>query len=201
MQTLDLFETVRDESIIAGVDEVGRGPLVGDVVTCAVILDPTKPIDGLNDSKKLTEKRRDALFDEIMDKARCVSVGRCSPEEIDELNILQATLTAMTRAVDALSIEPTFVKVDGNKLPKWRYASEAIVQGDGTVAEISAASIVAKVIRDREMSELDTQYPGYGFGAHKGYPTKAHLAALERLGPTPFHRQSFGPVRRLLEKV
>jgi len=201
MQTLAWSDEAPDKSIVAGVDEVGRGPLVGDVVTCAVILDPQNPIDGLNDSKKLSEKRRDALYQEIMEKARCVSVARCTPEEIDELNILQATLVAMTRAVDALSIEPTFVMVDGNRLPRWKYTAEAIVQGDGTVAEISAASIVAKVTRDREMTELDRVYPDFGFKAHKGYPTKKHLEALEQFGPTPFHRKSFGPVKRLLEKL
>ncbi|NVK11858.1 MAG: ribonuclease HII [Gammaproteobacteria bacterium] len=201
MQSLDLFDAIVDHSRIAGVDEVGRGPLVGDVVTSAVILDPNRPIEGLNDSKKLSEAKRIALYDEILEKALCVSVSRASPEEIDEINILQATLLAMKRAVDALSIPPTFVKVDGNKLPKWHYASEAVVQGDGLIAEISAASIVAKVTRDREMDALDKAYPDYGFKSHKGYPTKAHLAALEKLGPTPFHRRSFGPVKRLLEEL
>ncbi|MCV2885003.1 ribonuclease HII [Aestuariibacter sp. AA17] len=180
---------------IAGVDEVGRGPLVGDVVTAAVILDPCKPITGLNDSKKLSEKKRLALYDEIREKALCFHIGRATPAEIDSLNILHATMLAMTRAVEGLSTQPDYVKVDGNRCPAWHYASEAVVKGDGTVAEISAASILAKVTRDAEMLALHQQYPDYGFDKHKGYPTKLHLEKLNILGPLPVHRMSFKPVQ------
>lgn len=183
---------------LAGVDEVGRGPLVGDVVTAAVILHPDRPIDGLNDSKKLSEKKRDLLYSHIIEHALCWSIGRASPQEIDELNILHATMLAMHRAVDGLTVKPDFVKVDGNRLPKWDYRSEAIVKGDGSVAEISAASILAKVTRDKEMQALDAQYPDYGFAAHKGYPTKAHLDKLAELGPTKEYRMSFKPVQKAL---
>ncbi|MEC8427044.1 MAG: ribonuclease HII [Pseudomonadota bacterium] len=185
----------------AGVDEVGRGPLAGDVVTAAVILDPEQPIEGLNDSKKLTEKRRDALFDEIQEKALSFCISRCSVAEIDQLNILQASLLAMKRAVEGLKIQPEHVWVDGNKIPQWHYPAEAVVKGDSRVAAISAASILAKVTRDREMVEFDKQYPGYGFAGHKGYPTKVHLAAIETLGVTPIHRTSFGPVKAKLEQL
>jgi ribonuclease HII len=184
--------------LIAGVDEVGRGPLVGDVVTAAVILDPLNPIAELNDSKKLSEKKRNALFPIIKERALAWSIGRATPAEIDELNILHATMLAMTRAVDGLSLSPDFVKVDGNRLPKWRYAGEAIVKGDGSVAEISAASILAKVIRDTEMQALDVLYPAYGFAQHKGYPTKAHLDSLQYLPILPEYRKSFKPVASLL---
>lgn len=187
-----------NEGLIAGVDEVGRGPLVGDVVTAAVILDPSKPILGLNDSKKLSEKKRDALYLDILDKALCWSVGRASPAEIDALNILHATMLAMTRAVEGLTIQPDFVKVDGNRCPKWQYASEAIVKGDGSVAEISAASIIAKVTRDKEMHILDERYPQYGFKQHKGYPTALHLQKLAELGPLKEYRMSFKPVQQAL---
>ncbi|MFW8590277.1 ribonuclease HII [Glaciecola sp. 2405UD65-10] len=182
-------------SLIAGVDEVGRGPLVGDVVTAAVILDPASPILGLTDSKKLSEKKREALFDKIIEHALCFSIGRASPAEIDELNILHATMLAMTRAVDGLRVSPDFVRVDGNRCPKWQYASEAIVKGDLLHAEISAASIIAKVTRDREMAILHEKYPQYGFAKHKGYPTKLHVEALQQHGPTPHHRFSFKPVQ------
>lgn len=185
----------------AGVDEVGRGPLAGDVVTAAVILDPEQPIEGLNDSKKLTEKRRDALFDEIQEKTLSFCISRCSVAEIDQLNILQASLLAMKRAVEGLKIQPEHVWVDGNKIPQWSYPAEAVVKGDSRVAAISAASILAKVTRDREMVEFDKQYPGYGFAGHKGYPTKVHLAAIETLGVTPIHRTSFGPVKAKLEQL
>lgn len=184
--------------LIAGVDEVGRGPLVGDVVTAAVILDPFNPIAELNDSKKLSEKKRNELFPIIQERALAWSVGRASPAEIDELNILHATMLAMTRAVEGLSLTPDFVKVDGNRLPKWRYAGEAIVKGDGSVAEISAASILAKVIRDTEMQTLDAQHPAYGFAQHKGYPTKAHLESLQHLPILPEYRKSFKPIASLL---
>lgn len=184
--------------LVAGVDEVGRGPLAGDVVAAAVILDPAKPIDGLNDSKKLSHKKREQLFVQIQQDARSWCIARASVAEIDQLNILQASLLAMRRAVEGLGLEPDHVLVDGNKLPSWRYSSEAIVQGDGCVAEISAASILAKVVRDREMIELDRTYPGYGLAQHKGYPTKVHLACLQQLGPSPIHRCSFAPVKSLL---
>ena len=183
---------------IAGVDEVGRGPLVGAVVTAAVILDPAKPILGLADSKKLTEKRREALYIEIKEKALSWSLGRAEPDEIDELNILHATMLAMQRAVAGLHITPDMVLIDGNRCPKLPMASQAVVKGDSKVAEISAASILAKVTRDREMVELDLQFPDYGFAKHKGYPTPVHLESLAKLGATPHHRRSFAPVRRAL---
>ena len=183
---------------IAGVDEVGRGPLVGAVVTAAVILDPANPIVGLADSKKLTEKRREALYSEIKEKALAWSLGRAEPHEIDELNILHATLLAMQRAVAGLSLTPDMVLIDGNRCPKLPMASQAVVKGDSKVAEISAASILAKVTRDREMVELDRQFPEYGFAKHKGYPTPVHLESLLRLGATSHHRRSFAPVKRAL---
>ncbi|AWV46965.1 ribonuclease HII [Hafnia alvei] len=183
---------------IAGVDEVGRGPLVGAVVTAAVILDPARPIVGLADSKKLSEKRRNALYEEIIEKALSWSLGRAEPHEIDELNILHATMLAMQRAVAGLAIEPDFVLIDGNRCPKLPMASQAVVKGDSRVAEISAASILAKVTRDREMAVLDAQFPDYGFAQHKGYPTAFHLERLAQLGATEHHRRSFGPVKRVL---
>lgn len=185
-------------NLIAGVDEVGRGPLVGDVVTAAVILDADNPIAGLADSKKLSEKRLAEMFDQIMEKALSVSVGRASPVEIDQLNILHATMLAMQRAVQGLSIQPEFVFIDGNRCPELSMPSEAIVKGDSRVAEISAASIIAKVTRDREMVELDKQYPQYGFAKHKGYPTKAHFEALEKFGAIEEYRKSFKPVKKVL---
>ena len=185
---------------LAGVDEVGRGPLAGEVVTAAVILPAKHTITGLADSKKLTEKRRELLFTEITEQALSWAVGRCSVEEIDRLNILQATLLAMTRAVDELAVRPDFVAVDGNRLPQWSYPSEAVTRGDGRVEVISAASIIAKVTRDREMIALDSRYPGYGFAGHKGYGSAAHLAALRKLGPTPIHRRSFAPVAALIDQ-
>jgi len=190
--------------LIAGVDEVGRGPLVGDVVTAAVILDPSKPISGLNDSKKLSEKRREALFDEICDKALCYQVGRASPAEIDELNILHATMLAMQRAVAGLNIAPELVLVDGNRSPIFvahngaELTSHSIIKGDGLIASISAASIIAKVTRDREMDVLDAAYPQYGFAKHKGYPTKAHFEAIAEHGVFDQYRKSFKPVKALL---
>lgn len=186
-------------NLIAGVDEVGCGPLVGAVVTAAVILDPTKPIIGLTDSKKLTEKKREKLFVEIQEKALCWCIGRAEPEEIDELNILHATMLAMQRAVAGLSMTPDFVLVDGNRCPTLSMPSQAVVKGDSLVQEISAASILAKVVRDREMVELDIAYPEYGFAKHKGYPTAYHLEKLAQFGATKFHRKSFAPVRRALE--
>ncbi|HHR6129560.1 TPA: ribonuclease HII [Providencia alcalifaciens] len=186
-------------NLIAGVDEVGRGPLVGAVVTAAVILDPNNPISGLADSKKLSEKKREKLFDEIKDKALCWCIGRAEPEEIDQLNILHATMLAMQRAVEGLSIQPEFVLVDGNRCPKLTMPSQAVVKGDSLVQEISAASILAKVVRDREMVELDKAFPEYGFAKHKGYPTAYHLEKLAEFGATEFHRKSFAPVRRALD--
>jgi len=185
---------------LAGVDEVGRGPLAGEVVTAAVILPAKHTITGLADSKKLTEKRRELLYIEITEQALSWAVGRCSVEEIDRLNILQATLLAMTRAVDELAVRPDFVAVDGNRLPQWSYPSEAVTRGDGRVEVISAASIIAKVTRDREMIAMDSRYPGYGFAEHKGYGSAAHLAALRKLGPTPIHRRSFAPVAALIDQ-
>ncbi len=184
--------------LAAGVDEVGRGPLAGDVVTAAVILDSENPIAELDDSKKLSEKKRERLFDEIKEKALSWSIARCSVQEIDELNILQASLEAMKRAVESLSIQPEHVWVDGNKIPRWAYQAEAVVKGDSRVPAIAAASILAKVTRDREMVAVDKEYPGYGFAGHKGYPTKVHVEALERLGVTPIHRRSYAPVQRVL---
>ncbi|PID45718.1 MAG: ribonuclease HII [Proteobacteria bacterium] len=186
---------------IAGVDEVGRGPLVGAVVAAAVILDPRQPIDGLTDSKKLTEKKRESLALEIKAKALSWSLGRAEVEEIDQLNILWASMLAMKRAVEGLHIEPEFVKIDGNRCPDLPYPMQAIVKGDLTEAEISAASILAKVSRDHEMVTLDKQYPGYGLAKHKGYPTKQHLQALETLGASPVHRRSFKPVQRIIGRM
>ncbi len=196
METPDLFASTQGY-LIAGVDEVGRGPLAGDVVAAAVIL-PEHPPEGLTDSKALSESRRNHLAAQIREQAVSWSLGRASVAEIDELNILQASLLAMRRAVDGLSMRPDLVLVDGNRLPLWSYEARAIVKGDLTEPAISAASILAKVTRDEEMTRLDAQYPGYGLAAHKGYPTKAHLEALRRLGVTPIHRRSFGPVKRLL---
>jgi len=186
-------------SLIAGVDEVGRGPLIGNVVTAAVILDPLKPISGLADSKKLTAKRRDALYEEIIQNALAYSVAFATPQEIDEINILHATMLAMQRAVLQLTVLPEYVMIDGNRCPDIPFPCEAVVKGDSRVAEISAASIVAKVVRDREMEALDLAYPDYGFAKHKGYPTAAHMAALEKFGPLDMHRRSFKPVARLLD--
>jgi ribonuclease HII len=196
---------------IAGVDEVGRGPLVGDVVTAAVILDPDNPIEGLMDSKKLSEKKRDLLFIEIKEKALSWSIGRASPEEIDTLNILHATMLAMQRAVMGLHITPDFVLVDGNRCPIFldpnidtltgeqrNIASQAVVKGDDRVAEISAASILAKVVRDNEMVELDKLHPEYGFAKHKGYPTKVHLENIIIHGVLDCYRQSFKPVAKVI---
>jgi ribonuclease HII len=183
---------------IAGVDEVGRGPLAGDVVAAAVMLPPGCRLPGLADSKLLSEKKRESLFIQICSTAVCWAVARATVAEIDELNILQASLLAMTRAVDNLSVEPGFVYVDGNRCPRWRYPSEAVVKGDSRVLSVAAASVLAKVTRDREMVELDALYPGYGLARHKGYPTAEHLKALQELGVTPVHRRSFAPVGRLL---
>ncbi len=187
------------EPLVTGVDEAGRGPLCGAVVAAAVILDPTRPIEGLADSKKLSEARREQLFDIICKRALAWSLGRAEVEEIDQLNILHATMLAMQRAVAGLTPAPTHALIDGNRCPLLPCSAEAVVKGDSKVAAISAASILAKVSRDREMVELDRIYPGYGIAIHKGYPTELHLEALSRLGVTPIHRRSFGPVRRLLD--
>ena len=181
--------------LIAGVDEAGRGPLAGPVVAAAVILDELNPIKGLADSKKLTALRRERLYDEIRAKALCCSVAQASVEEIDRLNILQATLLAMRRAVEGLRLKPVKVLVDGNRVPVLDVVAEAIVQGDALVPAISAASILAKVTRDRWCLELDAQFPQYGFAGHKGYGTAEHMAALRVHGPCPEHRRSFAPVR------
>ncbi|WDY56895.1 ribonuclease HII [Pseudomonas sp. PSKL.D1] len=187
------------EDLVAGVDEVGRGPLCGAVVTAAVILDPARPILGLNDSKKLTEAKREALFEEICEKALSFCIARAEVEEIDRLNILHATMLAMQRAVEGLHVTPKLALIDGNRCPKLAVPAAPVVKGDSKVPAIAAASILAKVTRDREMSAFELIYPGYGIGGHKGYPTAAHLEALARLGPTPIHRRSFAPVRAALE--
>jgi len=190
---------MKKQTLICGVDEVGRGPLAGAVVTAAVILDINNPIIGLADSKKLTEKKREKLYTEIMEKALATSFGRAEVAEIDEINILQATLVAMQRAVTGLKIKPDHALIDGNKIPQdLPCSAEAIIGGDGLRDCISAASIIAKVYRDREMVKLAEQYPEYGFEKHKGYGTKLHLAALVEHGATPIHRRSFAPVRRVL---
>lgn len=181
-------------ALVAGVDEAGRGPLAGPVVAAAVILDDLNPIYGLADSKKLTVRQRERLFDEIRARALCTAIGRASVEEIDTLNILQATLLAMRRAVQGLRLKPGLVLVDGNQLPRLDVRAEAIVKGDSKVAAISAASILAKVHRDRWCVEYDAQYPDYGFARHKGYGTAFHLTALREYGPCPQHRRTFAPV-------
>lgn len=184
--------------LIAGVDEAGRGPLAGPVVAAAVILDDLNPIAGLADSKKLTALRRDKLYDQILAKALCCSVAQASVEEIDRLNILQATLLAMRRAVQGLRLKPAKVLVDGNRLPVLDVLAEAIVKGDATVPAISAASILAKVTRDRWCDELDRKYPQYGFASHKGYGTAEHLLALREHGACPEHRTTFAPVSQMV---
>lgn len=184
--------------LTAGVDEAGRGPLAGPVVTAAVILDPNRLIVGLADSKKLSTRQRQRLEIEIQTTALAWAVGRAEVDEIDRLNILQATMLAMRRAVEALSIRPDHVLVDGNRCPKLSVSVRAIVKGDQRVAAISAASILAKEARDREMVTLDSRYPGYGFAIHKGYPTRVHREALQRLGVCPIHRASYAPVRKQL---
>lgn len=184
--------------LLAGVDEAGRGPLAGPVVAAAVMLHPSRPIAGLDDSKRLSARRREALFDTICDQALCCSVAQASVEEIDRLNILQATLLAMQRAVAGLRLRPALVQVDGNRLPALDVPAEALVKGDARVPAIAAASILAKVQRDRWCQQADADWPQYGFATHKGYGTAAHLAALQAHGPCPWHRRSFAPVARLL---
>ena len=198
MKNDGLFQLNYQGELLAGVDEVGRGPLAGDVVTAAVILDVSKPIAGLADSKKLKDKRRQTLALEIQEKALCWHVARASVEEIERYNILQATMMAMVRAVDGLSIKPEYVAVDGNRMPPWNYEGETVVKGDDKVPAISAASILAKVCRDAEMIAFDDLYPGYGLAGHKGYGTKQHREAIEKMGPTPIHRKSFEPVKSML---
>jgi ribonuclease HII len=185
--------------LVAGVDEVGRGPLAGPVVAAAVILDATRSIEGLADSKTLSPRRREELSILIEEHALCWALGRAEVEEIDRLNILQASLLAMQRAVKALSLLPQCVMVDGNQSPSLDCRVQTVIRGDATIPAISAASILAKVTRDREMSELDERYPGYGFSRHKGYPTSMHIEAIKRLGICPIHRRSFAPVRQLLD--
>lgn len=186
--------------LIAGVDEAGRGPLAGAVVSAAVILDPNNPIEGLTDSKKLTAKKREKLFLEIRDKALCYAVAQCNREEIDELNILHASMLSMTRAIEGLAITPDRVIVDGNRCPETELPVEAIVKGDLTEPAISAASILAKVTRDEQMRELHKQYPQYGFDQHKGYPTKMHNEMLLEWGVTDEHRLSYRPVKIALQE-
>ncbi len=188
------------ETHIAGVDEVGRGPLAGPVIAAAVILDPNNPIEGLTDSKKLSEKKRYLLNAEIKEKALSWSIARCEPVEIDQINILQASLLAMERAVKGLALVPVHCLVDGNQLPQLPCSADAIIKGDLTEPAISAASIIAKVARDTEMIEMDSLYPGYGFAKHKGYPTKLHREAIIEKGVTSIHRRSFAPVRKILEQ-
>ena len=190
---------------VCGVDEAGRGPLVGAVVAGAVVLDPNKPIAGLKDSKKLTASKREFLYEQILENAKAWGVGEASPAEIDQINILQATMLAMRRAIEDLSIRlgswPDKALVDGNRCPELPIAAEAIVKGDAKEPAISAASIVAKVTRDRQMMRLHEQFPEYGFAQHMGYPTEAHFAALKQYGACSEHRRSFSPVRKVLESL
>lgn len=197
---LDLF-SLDQFTFVAGVDEVGRGCLAGPVVAAAVILDPDRPIAGLRDSKKLAPHRREELALEIKEKALAWSVAEVGPEVIDEINILQATLMAMKRAVEGLKISPDFVRVDGNRLPHWKWMSEAIVKGDDLVPEISAASIIAKTTRDACMVKMSERYPQYGFEHNVGYGTEDHIQALKAYGATPIHRKTFAPVKEVLHAV
>lgn len=196
---IEFPELVDPNFLCAGTDEVGRGPLAGDVVAAAVILDDASPIIGLDDSKKLSHRQRLICVERIKLQAKAWCVARASVAEIDALNILQASLLAMRRAVEGLTIAPDFVYVDGRHCPQWSYSSQAVVKGDSRVQAIAAASILAKVARDTEMQELESLYPGYGFARHKGYPTAQHLQALQEHGPCEIHRRSFAPVAALLE--
>lgn len=201
-QLAELINSLEQDKIhMAGVDEAGRGPLAGPVVTAAVILDPSYPIDGLADSKKLTARRRAILEQEIKEHSLSWSLGRAEIDEIDELNILHATMLAMKRAVESLDVVPGVVLIDGNRCPDIDIRSQAVIKGDQRVDAISAASILAKESRDREMIKLDEEFPGYGFAIHKGYPTKAHLLALEEIGVSSVHRKSYGPVKRFIEML
>ena len=193
-----MLELIIPPGLVCGIDEAGRGPLAGTVVAAAVILDPLRPIAGLNDSKKLSEKKRDALAVLIRERAIAWFVASASVEEIDRLNILHATMLAMQRAVAGLAVRPLSALVDGNRCPKLDIPCEAIIKGDGKIASIAAASILAKTVRDAEMLGLHEQYPMYGFDRHMGYPTAAHFKALEEHGASPVHRRSFGPVARQL---
>ncbi len=195
MQKIDFEYMDSPDILVAGVDEVGRGPLAGPVVAAAVILDPARPVSGLADSKSLSAGKREEIAREIMSRASAWTIARAEVEEIDQINILQASLLAMQRAVDALEIRPDQVLVDGNQCPDIAYPVKAIIRGDKLVPAISAASIIAKVARDREMTLLEAVYPGYGFAKHKGYPTRQHLESLDRLGACAIHRRSFGPVK------
>lgn len=191
---------IENRIVYCGVDEAGAGPLCGDVLAAAVILDPNNPIEGLTDSKKLSEKKRELLFVEIREKALDYCIARATVEEIDRINILNARMLAMTRAIAGLTMPCAHALIDGNKLPETSLVSTAIVKGDSHVAAISAASILAKVQRDHEMLVFDQQYPDYGFAKHKGYGTKVHLEALQRLGPCPIHRMSYAPVKQSVLK-
>lgn len=193
-----MSELIIPPGLVCGIDEAGRGPLAGTVVAAAVILDPARPIPGLNDSKKLSEKKRDALAILIRERAVAWCVASASVEEIDRINILHATMLAMQRAVAGLNVRPTSAMVDGNRCPPLDIPAEAVVKGDGKIASIAAASILAKTVRDAEMLALHAQYPQYGFDRHMGYPTAAHFAALEAHGASPVHRKSFGPVAKQL---
>lgn len=193
-----MLELIIPEGLVCGIDEAGRGPLAGPVVAAAVILDPARPIPGLNDSKKLSEKKRVALAVLIRERAVAWAVAEATVEEIDRLNILQATFLAMQRAVAGLAVRPTGAMVDGNRCPKLDIPSEAVVQGDGKIASIAAASILAKTVRDAGMLDLHALHPNYGFDRHMGYPTAAHFAALEAFGASPVHRRSFAPVAKQL---
>lgn len=197
-EQLELLSTDVPLGLVAGVDEAGRGPLAGPVVAAAVILDELQPIAGLADSKKLSAKQRDRLYDEIRAKALCVCIAEASVAEIDAINILQATMLAMQRAVEGLRLRPSLVQVDGNRAPKLGMTVQTIVKGDAKVQAISAASILAKVHRDRLCEAMHADYPDYGFDGHKGYPTAAHLQALQRWGAAPVHRRSFAPVKLAL---
>ena len=194
--------TTRDPEIpysgafLAGTDEAGRGPLAGDLYAAAVILDPSQPIQGLADSKKLTRKKRETLFDEICEKALSWKISIATVAEVDQLNVLHASMLAMQRAAEALRPIPEFVAVDGNRLPKWSFPSIALVKGDSRVEEISAASILAKVARDQHMQEMHLRYPKYGFDQHKGYPTKSHMEVLREIGSCEIHRKSYRPVQQ-----
>ncbi len=199
MKTVSLFDEAGE--VVCGVDEAGRGPLAGPVFAAAVILDPSKPIAGLRDSKKLSASRRDQLALLIQRDALAWSIAQCTAAEIDELNILQATMLAMRRAIEGLSVVPTLALIDGNRCPVTTVRTEAIIKGDDKVVEISAASILAKTARDTLLREMHTRYPQYGFDQHKGYPTALHLARLREYGITPEHRRSFAPVRELLSET
>ena len=195
------LQMIYDDLILAGVDEAGRGPLAGDVIAAAVILCPKNKIPGLIDSKKLSEKNRQKFDAQIKHKSLCWSIARANTQEIETYNILEATMLAMKRAIEGLSLSPEYIIVDGNRLPSWPYPSKALVRGDSIAPCVSAASIIAKVYRDKEMRDLDKIYPGYGFSSHKGYGTKEHIDAIKRLGPTPIHRKTFEPMKSIITRT